>query len=117
MIDPRIIEWIEDGCPGEGDFCLHVPSFILTGFLRRKKIENLITFLVSDLVLQIKDGDKPTIEEIKEVCEALMIDRKVTKEKADALAKAALDAGLKNGPLPEASKILNLPPRKKNDQD
>jgi hypothetical protein len=99
MIDPRITEWIEDGCPGESDFCLHIPSFILTDFLRRKTIDNLITFLVSDLVLQIKEGDKPTIDEVKVVCDALI-------HKSDHKMRGV--------PKEEgARKILDLPRRKK----
>jgi hypothetical protein len=72
MIDPRITEWIKNGCPGAGDFCLHIPSFILLNFLQRKKLDSMITFLISDMVLQIKGGDKPTVDEIKAVCDVLI---------------------------------------------
>lgn len=104
MIDPRITEWIEEGCPGESDFCLHLPSFILTGFLRKKTIDSLITFLVSDLVLQIKEGDKPTIDEVKAVCDALI-------HKDDYKMRHA--APEEEEEFFSRRKILDLPRRKK----
>jgi hypothetical protein len=101
MIDPRITEWIEDGCPGAGDFCLHIPSFVLLSFLQRKKIDSMITFLISDMVLQIKDGDKPTVDEIKTVCDVLM------KRRNEAVPETETKAE------PKEPSILNLPKRKK----
>lgn len=92
MIDHRIIEWIEDG-GSINNLSLQVPGFLLIYFLKNKRVDSLIAFLIQDLVVQIKEGDRPTIDEIQAVSSFLITGE--TKK----------------------TNILDLPPRKKDDQN
>lgn len=115
MIDSRIIDWIESGCPGARELCLHIPSFMVIEAIQRNKegyfdLQSVIAFLISDLVTQVKDGDKAHPEEIKVVWDSLtgmMPDPSYLRAKRDIKKEAVEDPNAKPS-------ILDLPVRKRN---
>jgi len=99
-IDPRVSSWVMGGFQDARDHCLHVPSFMVIDALQKKsglriEFESVIAFLISDLVCQIKSGERATAEEIHLVIDGLL--------------------GIKPDPflLNPKVNVVDLPPRKK----